>query len=71
MEKKNSEELEVFWKRKANCQKGKHKLKDNKFGVTWCVICGLLSNKPAPEGAFKGANILKEEDKIIWGKKII
>lgn len=26
------------------CKKGKHKLRINKFGVTWCVRCGLLSN---------------------------
>ena len=25
------------------CKKGKHKLRENKFGVTWCVRCGLLS----------------------------
>lgn len=27
-----------------NCLKGKHKLRENKFGVVWCVNCGLLSN---------------------------
>lgn len=27
-----------------NCNKGKHRLRTNKFGVTFCVICGLLSN---------------------------
>lgn len=27
-----------------NCGKNKHRLRTNKFGVTFCVICGLLSN---------------------------
>lgn len=27
-----------------NCGRGKHRLRTNKFGVTWCTICGLLSN---------------------------
>ena len=27
-----------------NCNKSKHKLRINKYGVCWCVICGLLSN---------------------------
>ncbi len=39
------------------CQKGKHKLRINKMGVTWCVRCGLLSNTP-------NAELLREEDKI-------
>lgn len=39
------------------CQLGKHKLRTNKFGVTWCVRCGLLSNTP-------NADELIEEDKI-------
>lgn len=26
------------------CKKDKHKLRINKFGVTWCIRCGLLSN---------------------------
>lgn len=29
---------------KNNCDKGKHRLRVNKYGVCWCVICGLLSN---------------------------
>lgn len=28
----------------VNCNKNKHRLRTNKFGVTFCVICGLLSN---------------------------
>ena len=27
-----------------NCGKNKHRLRTNEFGVTFCVICGLLSN---------------------------
>ena len=26
-----------------NCNKGKHHLRTNKFGLTWCTYCGLLS----------------------------
>jgi len=25
------------------CQKGKHKLRENQFGIVWCTRCGLLS----------------------------
>lgn len=39
------------------CQKGKHKLRVNKMGVTWCVRCGLLSNTP-------NAETLQQDDKI-------
>lgn len=28
-----------------NCRRDKHRFRTNKFGVTWCVICGLLSTK--------------------------
>ena len=28
----------------VRCDKGKHKYRENSFGVTWCVICGQLSN---------------------------
>ena len=27
---------------------GKHKFRTNKFGVTWCVICGTLGNYNTP-----------------------
>lgn len=40
----------------VNCNKGKHRFRTNNAGVTWCVICGLLSNK--------GTEILKEEDNL-------
>lgn len=44
-----------------NCNKGKHRLRTNNFGVTWCVICGLLSNGEVPD-------ILTEEDKLLITK---
>lgn len=25
------------------CDKGRHKFRENPFGITWCVICGQLS----------------------------
>lgn len=31
--------------RETKCKNGIHRLRDNKFGVTWCVDCGLLSTK--------------------------
>jgi hypothetical protein len=41
------------------CLPDKHKRRDNKFGVTWCVKCGQLFTKPC--------NIeLQENDKIIY-----
>lgn len=40
------------------CLPNKCKKRDNNFGVTWCVKCGQLYNKPS--------NInLEEKDKII------
>ena len=53
------------------CQKGKHKLRENNFGVVFCTRCGLLSTSV---GAVEK---LTEDDKIkvvkylvefnIWG----
>ncbi len=40
------------------CQSGKHKLRENKFGVVWCVHCGLLSTSVG------SVSMLKEEDKV-------
>lgn len=37
-----SEKLEIL--RKRNCGKGKHRIRENKFGVCWCVLCGLLTS---------------------------
>ena len=28
------------------CIKGKHKIRENHFGISFCTICGLISNKP-------------------------
>lgn len=25
------------------CDKGKHKFRENSYGIVWCTICGLLS----------------------------
>lgn len=47
----------------ALCQKGKHKLRENKFGVTWCVRCGLLST------TIGTAQVLEEDDKLQIIKK--
>jgi hypothetical protein len=41
-----------------NCQSGKHKLRTNKFGVTWCVYCGNLSNADSEP--------LEEDDKVLY-----
>lgn len=38
--------------------KDKHKIRDNAFGVTWCVNCGRLFTTPCDI-------LLKQEDKII------
>jgi hypothetical protein len=39
------------------CKNEKHKPRDNKFGVTWCVLCGRLFTKPSGKD-------LKETDLI-------
>lgn len=31
-----------------NCAKGKHKLYENRFGITWCTICGALAKGGVP-----------------------
>lgn len=48
---------EIYSLKLKQCQKGKHKLRINQYGVTWCTICGLLSNT-------NNAELLKEEDKL-------
>lgn len=65
------EQLRIYWERRKNCSQGKHKLKDNSFGITWCVTCGYLSNKPAPLTMWKNENILKPHDQLIFPHKII
>lgn len=39
------------------CNKNKHKLRDNNFGTTFCIICGILSTK--------SSNIKLEESYLI------
>lgn len=68
----DEEQVRIYWERRKNCDKGKHKLRENTFGITWCVTCGYLSNKPAPAvvGIWKNDNKLKPEDQRIWPHKI-
>jgi len=44
----------------CHCDKGKHRFRENPFGITWCVICGQLSvnNKGKIEP-------LQEDEKLI------
>lgn len=39
------------------CDKGKHKLRENSFGIVWRVRCGMLSN-------VMNAPKLEETDKL-------
>lgn len=41
------------------CQKGKHKLRENQFGIVWCTRCGLLSTSVG------SAEKLREDDCLI------
>ena len=41
-----------------NCNSGKHKLRTNRFGVTWCVYCGNLSNADSEP--------LQEDDRVLY-----
>lgn len=53
--------LEEYKKLKAcRCDKGKHKFRENKFGVTWCTICGLLSSN-----VYGVVTPLEEDDKLL------
>lgn len=36
----------------TNCNKNKHRFRTNDLGITFCIICGLLSNK----GGFDKSN---------------
>lgn len=42
---------------KNYCSKGKHKIRENSFGISFCVICGLISNK--------GAQLLQDNEKLL------
>lgn len=50
---------EQFEKGLAICSKGKHKLRENNFGVVFCVRCGLLSTSVG------NAEKLTADDKVI------
>ena len=39
--------LEHYWKLRQQCSNGKHKFRDNKLGITWCVVCGQHSTSPS------------------------
>lgn len=52
---------EQYTKMLIKCKFGKHKFRTNTFGVTWCVVCGLLAyNANAP--------LLTDDNKIIIKK---
>lgn len=53
------------WKKlqERNCEKGKHRLRTNQYGVTWCVICGKLCIGDV------SADQLQEEDKLLISVK--
>lgn len=46
-----------FEVRRQRCVSGKHKFRENKFGVTWCVNCGLIGKNAIFE--------LVEDDKLV------
>lgn len=42
-----------------HCDKGKHRYRINKYGITWCVICGSLGSHNST------SETLKEEEKLL------
>jgi hypothetical protein len=54
---------ENYEKSLSLCNKGKHKLRENKFGIVWCTRCGLLSNSVGT------VQLLQEDDKILIENK--
>ena len=48
-----------FKLKSIRCDRGKHKFRTNKFGVTWCTICGYLGNYNTP------SQDLEEDDKLL------
>jgi hypothetical protein len=50
---------EQFHKGLTICSKGKHKLRENDYGIVFCTRCGLLSTSVG------NAEKLTEDDKII------
>ena len=49
---------EIYWKMRANCTSGKHKFRENSFGITWCVVCGNLAIKHYGEPLLKSDKII-------------
>lgn len=45
-----------------NCKKGKHRIRENKFGVCWCTICGLLSNGEVPDKLEEDSKLLIQDE---------
>lgn len=50
---------EQYDKTLTPCKKGKHKLRENKFGIVFCTRCGLLSTSVG------NVEKLQENDKLI------
>lgn len=50
---------EQYLNKLKQCSKGKHKLRENSFGVVYCVRCGLLSTSVG------NVPKLEEDDKLI------
>lgn len=42
------------------CNRSKHKFRENKFGVTWCTVCGMLASN-----TYGLVKPLKEDDKLL------
>lgn len=43
----------------VHCNKNRHRFRTNKFGITWCIICGALGNYNV------SSQDLKENDKLL------
>lgn len=52
------ETKEHYWKLREMCKNGKHKFRDNNFGVTWCLVCGQISLKTCGINLIKGEAII-------------
>lgn len=58
MERRKITPQEWLILKSRTCDKQKHRLRTNKFGVTWCVICGLLSNTDNADELKNGDGLL-------------
>ena len=48
-----------YWILKEQCSsKGKHKFRDNKFGITVCLVCGLVTPKACGVDIKEGETII-------------